>query len=511
MSQFIQYIKHTLKHKVSFWKLKTLKSKLIEYGPTFLVILIIVELLEHFGLPILFYYLGNNVHDFFYVLMPAPLMVCLHFITAPLVFFIYVSIKKNRPKLKISEFYRNTLKLLTSISIAQLIPIVITPILTQYFTPQDFGVYGLYISICAIFGVVASAKYDVAIMLPKKKVDAINILALSFLITFIFSIFCFSILNIFHETFFKITESDFLKKYYFIIPFSIFLISINQSIVMWFNRDKKYNRIAAQNLLKSGSNSGFSLLLGVKSINFGLIVGNLISLITISFFNIYSFLKECNTTLINIRIMRKNFLKYIDFLKFSTISNLFNSFSNIGMTILIIVFFGPKIAGLYFLAEKLVAIPISFITSSISQVYFQKASTLFYSDKIALLNLTNRIQKKIFFILFPFLVICSLFGKELFSILGEEWGQAGIILKYFTGFILLKNLYSPISHIGDILNKQKVLLFFNISLFLIQLASFYFLKESNDIKLPLLIASSLGAIHYMLLNIYMKKELSKLS
>jgi len=305
---------------VSFWKLKTLKSKLIEYGPTFLVILIIVELLEHFGLPILFYYLGNNVHDFFYVLIPAPLMVCLHFITAPLVFFIYVNIKK-KPQLKISEFYKNTLKLLTSISIAQLIPIVITPILTQYFTPEDFGIYGLYISICSIFGVVAGAKYDVAIMLPKKKIDAINIVALAFLITFLFSIFCFSILNIFHETLFKITESDFLIKYYFISPFSIFLISINQSIIMWFNRNKQYNRIAAQNLLKSGSNSGFSLLLGVKSINFGLIVGNLISLITISFFNIYSFLKEYNTSLINVKIMKRNFLKYIDFLKFSSISN----------------------------------------------------------------------------------------------------------------------------------------------------------------------------------------------
>ena len=31
------------------------------------------------------------------------------------------------------------MKLLTSISIAQLIPIVITPILTQYFSPEDFG------------------------------------------------------------------------------------------------------------------------------------------------------------------------------------------------------------------------------------------------------------------------------------------------------------------------------------------------------------------------------------
>ena len=411
----------------------------------------------------------------------------------------------------VTDFYNNVFKLLTSISIAQLIPIIITPILTQYFTPEDFGVYGLYVSICSIFGIVASGKYDVAIMLPQKKEDSINILFLSFLITFLFSTFCFSILNIFDDVFFKLTNSKFLKEYYFIIPISIFLISMNQSLIVWFNRNKKYNTIANQNLLKSGSNSGSSLILGIQSIHVGLIISHLISLIIISFWNIVHFIQECNKYNINQKLIRRNFLKYIDFLKFSTVSNLFNSFSNIGMTALIVIFFGPKIAGLYFLAEKLIAIPISFITSSVSQVYFQQASKLFHSNKKELIKLTNQIQKNVFFVLFPFLLICSVFGENIFSLFGDEWTEAGVIVKYFAVFILFKNIYSPISHIGDILNKQKVLLVFNVSLFIFQLSAFSFLKEYSDIKAALLTASLFGAIHYMILNTYMKQELKKIS
>ena len=412
----------------------------------------------------------------------------------------------------VTDFYNNVFKLLTSISIAQLIPIIITPILTQYFTPEDFGVYGLYVSICSIFGIVASGKYDVAIMLPKKKEDSINILFLSFLITFLFSTFCFSLLNIFDDVFFKLTNSKFLKEYYFIIPISIFLISMNQSLIVWFNRNKKYNTIANQNLLKSGSNSGSSLILGIQSIHVGLIISHLISLIIISFWNIVHFMQECNKhNNINQKLIRRNFLKYIDFLKFSTVSNLFNSFSNIGMTALIVIFFGPKIAGLYFLAEKLIAIPISFITSSVSQVYFQQASKLFHSNKKELIKLTNQIQKNVFFVLFPFLLICSVFGENIFSLFGDEWTEAGVIVKYFAVFILFKNIYSPISHIGDILNKQKVLLVFNVSLFIFQLSAFYFLKEYSDIKAALLTASLFGAIHYMILNTYMQQELKKIS
>ena len=408
------------------------------------------------------------------------------------------------------DFQKNVLKLLTSISIAQLIPVIITPLLTQYFTPEQFGFYGFYISICTIFGAVVSGKYDIAIMLPKSKKDALNILALCFLIAFIFSIIIFSLLNIFHEILFLHINSKLLTKYYIIIPLSVFLISINQSLISLLNRNKKYNNIANQNILKSASNSLSALGFGIKKISSGLISGYIISLIIISVWNIKCCLQHVDIKSINQHSMMKNFKKYIDFFKFSTLSTLFNSFSNIGMTTIIIIFFGAKIAGLYFLAEKLIAIPISFITSSISQVYFQKASKLFYSDKIALLNLTNKIQKNIFYILFPFLLIVSLFGENIFLLLGERWAQAGLIIKYFSVFILMKNIYSPISHIGDILQKQKFLLGFNISLFLFQLLSFYFLKEYTDIKAALLTASFFGAIHYLILNVYMKKELKKL-
>ena len=507
MWQIINYLKHTLKHKLLFWNTKNIKAKLVEYGPTFLIILIIVELIEHLGLPTLFYYLGNNVHDLFYLLIPAPLLICLHFLTTPIIFFIYIYFSKR--KKPFSEFFKNTLKLITSISIAQFIPILITPLLTQFFTPEDFGAYGAYISICTIFGIVASGKFDTAIMLPKQKLDAINLLFLSLFMASIFSVIFFSLLNIFKGSIIEITKSKFLYQHYYIIPISIFLISANISITTWLNRVKNYNTIAQQNILKSSSNAFTSLFLGVKNISSGLILGHLTSIILISIWNISYLIKKLNIGDLNMILISRNFKKYIDFFKFSTLSSLFNSFSNLGMTTLIIIFFGPKTAGLYFLAEKLVAIPISFITNSVSQVYFQKASKLFYTNKVELLNLTNKIQKNIFFLIFPILIVATIWGDDIFSIFGNEWKQAGIILKYFTAFILLKNLYSPISHIGDILSKQKLLLIFNVSLFLCQLITFYFFKDCNNIKPALLTASFLGAIHYLILNIYMKKELIK--
>ena len=100
MKKIIQYIKHSIFHKISFWKWKNLQANLIEHGPVFLIIIILAEIIEHIGLPFIFYYLGNNTHEFFYMLIPSPLLIYLHLITAPVFIFIYIKIM-NRKKIKI--------------------------------------------------------------------------------------------------------------------------------------------------------------------------------------------------------------------------------------------------------------------------------------------------------------------------------------------------------------------------------------------------------------------------
>jgi len=409
----------------------------------------------------------------------------------------------------LNDFLKNTIKIMSSSSLAQLTVICTTPLLTQFFSPEEFGIYGFYISVCTILGSIANGKFDTAIMLPKRNIDSVNIFFLSILISFTFSTLILIILYLFKNLIFSDAYIVFLKLYY-VFPITIFFIGVNSSILSFFNRQTAYNEIAKNNVIKSTTNSFTSLLLGVKKIATGMIIGNLISLAITLLVN-FSYVKnKIRKTDIQKTLIFSNFIKYIDFIRFSTISNFFNSVSNFGITTIIILFFGPKIAGLYFLAEKIFAVPISILTSSISQVYFEKASKLYYKNKLELLKLTLQIQKNIFKILFPSLLFLCLLGEILLNILGEEWSKAGAILKFISVYILFKNIYSPISHIGDILNKQKQLLLFNISLFTCQVISFVALNNFNDLKLTLLTSSFFGAVHYILLDYYMKKELKKI-
>lgn len=81
-----------------------------------------------------------------------------------------------------SEFLRNVLTLMTGTTIAQAIPIANTPILTRLYTLADFGLLALFVAVTSILGSIANGRYEMAIMLPKKDEDAINIAALGLLI-----------------------------------------------------------------------------------------------------------------------------------------------------------------------------------------------------------------------------------------------------------------------------------------------------------------------------------------
>src|SRR6056300_1116690 len=87
-----------------------------------------------------------------------------------------------------SEFNRSVFTLMIGSTLAQAIPIAITPVLTRLYTPEDFGLLALFIAMISILSSIVNGQYEQAIILPKKEEDAINIAALSLLIAICFSI-----------------------------------------------------------------------------------------------------------------------------------------------------------------------------------------------------------------------------------------------------------------------------------------------------------------------------------
>ncbi len=82
-----------------------------------------------------------------------------------------------------NEFFKNVATLISGTTLAQAFSVVIYIVLSRIYTEEDFGIFGLYMNILNITIIFSTAKYELAILLPKSDRESVNLLGLSGLIS----------------------------------------------------------------------------------------------------------------------------------------------------------------------------------------------------------------------------------------------------------------------------------------------------------------------------------------
>jgi O-antigen/teichoic acid export membrane protein len=372
-------------------------------------------------------------------------------------------INKLKPK---SEFSRNVLTLMTGTTIAQAIPIAISPILTRIYTPEDFGLYALFISITLIIASIVSGRYELAIVLPKKDDDAINILALGFIITVCLSVFFLIIVILFDNYFITFFNNEKIVFWLYLSPITVFLIGLFNLLQYFNNRKKNYKNIANATIVKSIVLSVVQLLMGFMHLGIsGLISGQIISQI---FANIILLKKIINYKLFisKVKIMKIIALakRYKDFPKFSMWAVLANTLSLNLINILISSLYSIATLGFYSLVQRVLGMPSTLIGRSIGQVFFQEATK--EKQKMGKINkIFNETAKKMFFLGIVFFGVLFVIVEDLFAVVfGEEWRIAGEFAKIVLPLFFIRFIVAPFTFIPIIFDKIKVDLYFQIGL-----------------------------------------------
>src|SRR6478752_7286707 len=122
-----------------------------------------------------------------------------------------------------SGYSKNIITLVTGTTLAQAIPIAISPILTRLYTPEDFGVFAIYFSASTVLAVFATGKYEMAITLPEDREQSRHLVQLSVLIAAILSLFLLVVVLLFKDI---IRTGIGLEQDYilYLLPISTFLI-----------------------------------------------------------------------------------------------------------------------------------------------------------------------------------------------------------------------------------------------------------------------------------------------
>jgi O-antigen/teichoic acid export membrane protein len=368
-------------------------------------------------------------------------------------------------RIRESEFYRHVLTILSGSTLAQLIPLLSEPIIVRLFTPIELGILALFLSVATIFASVATARYEMAIVLPKKDEMAINILALSLFISVLMSLFSGLIILFFHDNITSLANSSNLDQFLKWVPLYVLISGIFQSFNQWATRKKYFKNIAFSKLSQSSSNAGVSIGTGWLGWNtLGLIWGQMTGWLLGSFPLIFKFYQRDKKLVsrVNRAAMVEQAKKYKDFPQVNSAHVLSDIGQQSLVSFIIANYFTDKTLGFYSRMIRIVKVPAGFIGTAVGQVFYQKASEQ-WQEKQNIRPLLLKNIKIMGLIGIPIFSILALFGPHIFGfVLGKQWAIAGSYAQILTPWLLLNFMISPFTDIPLIVNKQKK--FFLLSL-----------------------------------------------
>ncbi len=384
-------------------------------------------------------------------------------------------IQRLKPK---SDFGRNVLTLMTGTTIAQAIPIAITPILTRLYTPEDFGVLAFFVAITMILGSVANARYELAIMLPKDNDEAINVAALGLLIASIFSLFLLILIISINSQIVKWLDNEEISIWLYFVPFVVLMLGLFNILNYLNTRKKRYKDIAIANIYKATFMASVQLTLNmVKSGSFGLVSGNVLSHIVANYRLAKNVASDFDLSKISMHEIKRLGKRYINFPKYSMWAILANNLSTHLTNILVSIYYSVATLGLYSLSQKILGLPSALIGSSIGQVYFQQA-ILEKHETGKVTKSFNTTFKKLFTLSILFFVPLYFIVEDLFAfIFGEEWRVAGSYAVILVPFYFIRFISSALSVTISIFEKNHVALVVNITILMTSI--FLFLIEKD--------------------------------
>lgn len=360
-------------------------------------------------------------------------------------------------RLRQNTFVRSVSVLVGGTAFAQAIAVLILPILTRLYTPDDFSVLAVYAGLLGVISVVACLRFDIAIPLPERDEDGANLMALALS----FAVAVSSLLAI--PCLFApqwtagILNQPALEPYLWLLPLGVLLMSAYSAFQFWVTRQKNFKVIARTRMTQALGGAGAQLGFGWFGLTpLGLVVGQTISngagalgLGWHAWRNSRELVAQVNST-----EMRRIFKKYDRFPKYSSLESFANNAAiQIPVLIIAAAALGPE-AGYLALAMRVMQAPMGLIGGAIGQVYLSRAPEEYRSGQLG--SFTANILGGLMKAGVGPLVFAGIVAPAVFAfVFGPSWGRAGVLVAWMTPWFIFQFLASPISMALHVTNHQK--------------------------------------------------------
>lgn len=403
------------------------------------------------------------------------------------------------------SFKENVLKLLSGSVLSQILWMLSMMVLTRVYLPEEFASYQIFVSTLGICSIVSTARYELAIVIPKRRLESVQLAVLAIFISIIFALVCQIV--VICISYFHVVVEGFWNYF----PVAIVLVSAYAILYNWYIREKGCTLISVVVVL-------FPIVHVIAALVFKIVFnygdGLIYALIVARFAEVFIFgwyfleryrkyfkgicwlaLKECA-------------FKYACFPKFMIAGGSLDNLSASCPVFMLDFFYGKEITGYYSITMQALSAPSALVAKSISDVFRQQSSVLYgkYNACKGFYDKNLKLLCKISLSVGIGIIILSPIAFVI--VFGEHWRLSGELARYILPSVCLSLIASPLSGIYIVSLQQKRYLAIQIGFFIANVLGFVFgVFIFDEVKFVLLTFSIFVAL-VSVVSIYLGRKIA---
>jgi len=338
-----------------------------------------------------------------------------------------------------SRFFRGVVAIAGGTAVAQAVGVLLSPIITRLYMPEAMGLWGLFVSFLGVAAVVATLRYEVAIVAASSEEDALALTRSSLvlgLVTGVLGAFVFELLRRGNLLGYGAlpTWSSWL-----VFP-ALVALSWGMALRYYGVRQGAFGLVGRFTIMQGVARPLAQLLLAFLG-GAGLLLGEALG----RFLGLTALLKILPKAA-GPWFRPEVLARYRIYPAVQLPSGFLNKLALLAPVPVFTALYGPAVGGSLALAQRVVGLPVSLIGTAVADVFYGQAAELAREKPRALRGFMIATALRLFLVALPFGLALWLLAPRLSTwIFGSAWEEAGRMMAIMAPWMVAQLAVSPVS------------------------------------------------------------------
>jgi O-antigen/teichoic acid export membrane protein len=343
--------------------------------------------------------------------------------------------------------------LLSGGALAQALPLVLSPVMTRLYTPENYGAYALAVSVVTVAVVLATGRYDLSINVEREDNSAFALML---------GVIAGGLVGLVLLAFIGVVEylvrGEWLHRMWY-VPVATGLTVVFSGASAWSNRQQRFRAVAQARVVLAVVAVISTLALGwAHSGDLGLMLGNTVGLVACTLWLAGGVLRQDGARLraLRGRMILGVLASHRRFPIWQLPATLIGTAAAQVPVWFMERVFGAQILGQYALVNRVLQIPVSLVGASAGEVFRQRSAAEYHEHGNCRRTFSAFGWCLAAAAVLP-AVILLFFGPRLFAmVFGENWRVAGQFAQILSVLFAFRFVVSPLTHVVLLTKRQSV-------------------------------------------------------